>query len=1186
MSESSLGSMSRSVTPNSVAGGAQSPSSMEDDAVPNSLLNQAALVVAKHVSCEDIERYNEHLDEALLKKIAHLACPQDINLIKAIAKITHREDKIWQHGEDMVDEKKVKEMRQVGFMVTAQVGMYDVGFTFEKQQITSFTCDGCPNKLWCSHVIAAIIHRIENSDTVPVHAPVTETLSTLDRDQLQKLIQYAIDEDPAGLLGKIFKRIDDVRDARSEINETQGLPDPTFGIGPDATPTWELTVEELSSSFKIACQKAVNDFPCSLKESDIHNCWWYQRYMQRVIDLAQMGQIETAGKVLITLVIEATNIAMSQPSNVNKRYTYFLKTLEKLCSHYILEFTGQARSDLIILCQNLNRSLKVDSSYSIWSELPPISLWYPFCTASGSGIMDAEHKSMFYEPLCVSVVPDPPQDFYDLVEDKVLPGNSRYNEPLPLMILRFESLRLWDLDGDVPRKLLNLGTVILRKLLKATQYYTVMKQQTESDLKVESKKRRKTMDEVETGIPLKSMKSLPVKTDAGKHVADALKETITVETTCSGTEAMDCSSETDSDSTDDDRDIFISINDIMAGVPNNAMLKKLDEDGTIVASHLKLLLDPHAKSVPHDDTYVLPKETLSFCLGHICYQMYGIGDFNIDLSNASKEILALATLRSLELSSYRVESATRNEMSREDHSAVHAIEQSLYDYYKEHIDKLIPHTASAAQERLYMSKIRVCNIDGSCFFDNVIPLPLIAFLVKREKERLKTDESTVQILSMCLYTLCHSNKPFSYYEPVSYGDNYNEYCDMYRLWSKSYKEIIALFLDYLKDFPERNFYLVNLLSHYTNVQDGKALYHLWEKIKTLPRDGMSEDTLTEMLKFLLNCIKFHNANEGRTFKYSNYVFREMMESICNRLGSKFMDYVLQDWKELVLFFDSSHLTTMVAKMVTFITKESPVTGSMLGSIIDYFSGDFEHDASACLLLKLIENDKKSLDKVFQVIQQHSDKFVTSALLNVAEKSMDQLPSTPRRRQSNNVFTTYTSKMITIALKRIEEQNKSAAPDMSNYSNMGYNYTIFSKKPDPDIEWVFKAFRKGDAKTMLKCRQFSQMLSQIRETYAGDLPTMLSLLRTVEPQKPVFDHCKAIFSDSILDFFRKAVMKSLESITPRYYKSFRIDLDSVRNNMTKYVTNGKEEFKSLLRDIKKTNKSKKKLIIELQNVFDF
>ena len=85
-------------------------------------------------------------------------------------------------------------------MVTAVVGSTNVLFTFEKQQITSTLCES-----WCSHIIAAVLYRIQNSDMVPIHAPVTETLSTLNSDQLQKLLQYAINEDPAGVLRSVQK---------------------------------------------------------------------------------------------------------------------------------------------------------------------------------------------------------------------------------------------------------------------------------------------------------------------------------------------------------------------------------------------------------------------------------------------------------------------------------------------------------------------------------------------------------------------------------------------------------------------------------------------------------------------------------------------------------------------------------------------------------------------------------------------------------------------------------------------------------------------------------------------------------------------------------------------------------------------------------------------------------------------
>ena len=36
---------------------------------------------------------------------------------------------------------------------------------------------------------------------------MTEELSTLNRSQLQKLLQYAVQLDPAGVLGKVFQHI-------------------------------------------------------------------------------------------------------------------------------------------------------------------------------------------------------------------------------------------------------------------------------------------------------------------------------------------------------------------------------------------------------------------------------------------------------------------------------------------------------------------------------------------------------------------------------------------------------------------------------------------------------------------------------------------------------------------------------------------------------------------------------------------------------------------------------------------------------------------------------------------------------------------------------------------------------------------------------------------------------------------
>ena len=46
---------------------------------------------------------------------------------------------------------------------------------------------------------------------------------------------------------------------------------------------------------------------------------------------------------------------------------------------------------------------------------------------------------------------------------------STYDEPLALMLLRFETLKLWEKPGKGESELVRLGAVILRKLLQMTQ---------------------------------------------------------------------------------------------------------------------------------------------------------------------------------------------------------------------------------------------------------------------------------------------------------------------------------------------------------------------------------------------------------------------------------------------------------------------------------------------------------------------------------------------------------------------------------------------------------------------------------------------------------------------------------------------------------------------------------------------
>ena len=271
------------------------------------------------------------------------------------------------------------------------------------------------------------------------------------------------------------------------------------------------------------------------------------------------------------------------------------------------------------------------------------------------------------------------------------------------------------------------------------------------------------------------------------------------------TENMECSSNADSLEADDASDNLIEMSDLIAD--------NFDTDVTQTAFPLQSILNSLGKPNQQTDMVILPNETLSFCLSHICVCIYQVRQFYKYLGETDRAALVLATLRALELSWYRIESDKTNEVSREEQSALQSIEQKLFDHYRKYIHRLLKPSESTFLKMLYITKVCQCNVNKTCFFNNAVPLPLVAFLLERELKPCEyTDQRKKQARNLCLHMLCHSNKPLCSYDMQ---------------WLNSFKNIVSLFLDHLKDLSERNFYLTTLLIHFSNIQDGKALFYLW-----------------------------------------------------------------------------------------------------------------------------------------------------------------------------------------------------------------------------------------------------------------------------------------------------------------------------------------------------------------------
>ena len=79
---------------------------------------------------------------------------------------------------------------------------------------------------------------------------LTETLLQLDRQQLQKLLQYLIAEHHTEVLPTAQKLADEILQTKSIINKIAGAPDPTAGACAEDEHSWHLDEEQVSEQVR------------------------------------------------------------------------------------------------------------------------------------------------------------------------------------------------------------------------------------------------------------------------------------------------------------------------------------------------------------------------------------------------------------------------------------------------------------------------------------------------------------------------------------------------------------------------------------------------------------------------------------------------------------------------------------------------------------------------------------------------------------------------------------------------------------------------------------------------------------------------------------------------------------------------------------------------------------------------
>uniref|UniRef100_A0A8C7J2E5 Zinc finger, SWIM-type containing 8 n=1 Tax=Oncorhynchus kisutch TaxID=8019 RepID=A0A8C7J2E5_ONCKI len=253
-----------SPTPSGYTGGAG-----DGQVIP--LVELSAKQVAFHIPFEVVEKVYPPVPEQLQLRIAYWSFPENEEDIRLYSCLANGSPDEFQRGEQLYRMRAVKDPLQIGFHLSATVvspqagqskGAYNVAVMFDRCRITSCSCTCGAGAKWCAHVVALCLFRIHNASAVCLRAPVSESLSRLQRDQLQKFAQYLISELPQQILPTAQRLLDELLSSQSTaINTVCGAPDPTAGPSASDQSTWYLDESTLSDNIKKTLHKFCGPSP-------------------------------------------------------------------------------------------------------------------------------------------------------------------------------------------------------------------------------------------------------------------------------------------------------------------------------------------------------------------------------------------------------------------------------------------------------------------------------------------------------------------------------------------------------------------------------------------------------------------------------------------------------------------------------------------------------------------------------------------------------------------------------------------------------------------------------------------------------------------------------------------------------------------------------------------------------------
>ncbi|XP_055094105.1 zinc finger SWIM domain-containing protein 4 isoform X3 [Symphalangus syndactylus] len=235
---------------------------------PEALLDLSAKRVAESWAFEQVEERFSRVPEPVQKRIVFWSFPRSEREICMYSSLgypppegEHDARVPFTRGLHLLQSGAVDRVLQVGFHLSGNIcepgspgepeRLYHVSISFDRCKITSVSC-GCDNRdlFYCAHVVALSLYRIRHARQVELRLPISETLSQMNRDQLQKFVQYLISAHHTEVLPTAQRLADEILLLGSEINLVNGAPDPTAGAGIEDANCWHLDEEQIQEQVK------------------------------------------------------------------------------------------------------------------------------------------------------------------------------------------------------------------------------------------------------------------------------------------------------------------------------------------------------------------------------------------------------------------------------------------------------------------------------------------------------------------------------------------------------------------------------------------------------------------------------------------------------------------------------------------------------------------------------------------------------------------------------------------------------------------------------------------------------------------------------------------------------------------------------------------------------------------------